>query len=30
MDEYDYYVNIIKSILKYNMKYDTLIPIFFK
>ena len=28
MDEYDCYVNIIKSILKYNMKYDTLIPIF--
>ena len=30
MDEYDCYVNIIKSILKYskNEKYDTLIPIF--
>ena len=30
MDEYDGYVNIIKSILKYskNEKYDTLIPIF--
>ena len=30
MDEYDCYVNIIKSILQYNMKYDTLIPIFSK
>ena len=30
MDEYDCYVKIIKSILKYskNEKYDTLIPIF--
>ena len=30
MDEYDYYVKIIKSILKYskNGKYDTIIPIF--
>ena len=30
MNEYDCYVNIIKSILKYNKneKYDTLIPIF--
>ena len=30
MDEYDCYVDIIKSILKYskNEKYDTLIPIF--
>ena len=30
MDEYDCYVNIIKSILEYskNQKYDTLIPIF--
>ena len=30
MDEYDCYVNIIKSILKYskNEKYDILIPIF--
>ena len=30
MDEYDYHVKIIKSILKYskNEKYDTLIPIF--
>ena len=30
MDEYDCYVNIIKSILKYskNEKYNTLIPIF--
>ena len=28
MNQYDCYVNIIKSILKYNMKYDTLIPIF--
>ena len=32
MNEYDCYINIIKSILKYskNQKYDTLIPIFFK
>ena len=30
MDEYDCYVNIIKSILKYskNEKYNTIIPIF--
>ena len=30
MNEYDCYVKIIKSILKYskNEKYDTLIPIF--
>ena len=28
MDEYDCYIKIIKSILKYNMKYDTLIPVF--
>ena len=28
MDEYKCYVKIIKSILKYNEKYDTLIPIF--
>ena len=30
MNEYDFHVNIIKSILKYskNEKYDTLIPIF--
>ena len=32
MDEYDCYVNIIKSILKYskNEKYNTIIPIFSK
>ena len=30
MDEYDYYVNIVKSILKYskNKKYNTIISIF--
>ena len=30
MDEYDCYVNIIKSVLKYskNEKYNTIIPIF--
>ena len=30
MDEYDYYVNIIKFILNYskNEKYNTIIPIF--
>ena len=30
MDEYDCYINIIKSILKYskNEKYNTIIPIF--
>ena len=28
MDEYECYVKIIKSILKYNIKYDILIPIF--
>ena len=28
MDEYDCYVKIIKSIFKYNEKYDILIPIF--
>ena len=30
MDEYDFYVNIIKFILKYskNEKYNTIIPIF--
>ena len=28
MDEYDCYIKIIASILKYNMKYDILIPIF--
>ena len=32
MDEYDCYINIIKSISKYskNEKYNTIIPIFFK
>ena len=32
MDEYNCYINIIKSILKYekNEKYDTLISIFFE
>ena len=28
MDEYKCYVKIIKSILKYKIKYDKLIPIF--
>ena len=28
MNEYGCYIKIVKSILKYNMKYDTLIPIF--
>ena len=28
MDEYGCCIKIIKSILKYNIKYDTLIPIF--
>ena len=30
MDEYNCYIKIIKSILKYNIKYEILIPIFFK
>ena len=28
MDEYNCYIKIIKSILKYNIKYEILIPIF--